>query len=253
MKWALVTGASSGIGEATAFKLAESGYSVFLLARRRDRLLKISDALFKKFPAQKFVIGAVDVNDFESVKSFVHNHTADFENLQVLVNNAGLAIGTAKVQDLNPADTAVMLNTNVKSLMDITSLLIPKMIKNQQGIVVNLGSVAGRWVYPGGAVYCATKFAVRAFSEGLRQDLHGTGVRVANIEPGMVETEFSKVRFADEQKAKQVYAGMKPLTADDIAETILWVINQPRHVNIQEVVIFPTDQSAINMVERRNS
>jgi 3-hydroxy acid dehydrogenase/malonic semialdehyde reductase len=251
MNWALVTGASSGIGHATAIKLAESGYSVFLLARRQDRLLKLSQSLATKYPKQKFEAVALDVNDFESMKLFVEKKSADLDNLDILINNAGLAVGTAKVQDLKPSDTAQMLQTNVKALIDITSLLIPKMIKNKKGFVVNLGSVAGRWVYPGGAVYCATKFAVRAFSEGLRQDVHGTGIRVANIEPGMVETEFSNVRFADEQKAKQVYAGMKPLTADDIAETILWVIKQPKHVNIQEVVIYPTDQSAIGMVERR--
>jgi 3-hydroxy acid dehydrogenase/malonic semialdehyde reductase len=251
MSWAIVTGASSGIGESVSLGLAQSGLNVFLIARRKEHLRKLAEHLQVTYPKQTFLPIELDVCDSKKLRQFVEQHSTKLAELEVLINNAGLAAGTAKVQDLQRQDLASMLDTNVKALIELTSLVLPAMIQNRRGFVVNLGSVAGKWTYSGGAVYCATKFAVRGFSEALRQDLHGTGVRVCNIEPGMVETEFSLVRFNDPEKAAQVYAGMKPLTATDIAETILWVVKQPQHVNIQEVVVFPTDQSAIGMVERR--
>lgn len=154
------------------------------------------------------------------------------------------------MQDARIADWDEMFDVNVKGLLSLTRGLLPFMIRNKSGHIVNLGSVAGRWTYPGGAVYCATKFAVRALSEGLRMDLVGTGIRVTNIEPGMVNTEFSKVRFGDQAAADKVYAGMTPLSAQDVAESILWCVQRPAHVNIQEIVIYPTDQAAIGLVHR---
>jgi NADP-dependent 3-hydroxy acid dehydrogenase YdfG len=249
MKWALITGASAGIGEATAWQLARQGFSLLLLARRRDRL----EALQRKISSElsvKVLIASVDVCDADSVEAFVKAHAAELKNLDVLVNNAGLAKGNAKLQDGRMSDWESMIETNITGLLRLTRAILPSFVANKRGHVVNLGSVAGRWVYAGGAVYCATKFAVRALSEGLRLDLMGTGIRVTNIEPGMVHTEFSRVRFEDQAKADQVYAGMKPLTAEDIAETIGWVVDRPAHVNIQELVIFPTDQASIRDVHR---
>jgi 3-hydroxy acid dehydrogenase/malonic semialdehyde reductase len=144
-----------------------------------------------------------------------------------------------------------MFDTNVKGMLYLTRAILPYMIKKKNGHIINLGSVAGHTVYPGGAVYCASKFAVRALSEGLRMDLAGTNIRVSNIEPGMVNTEFSKVRLGDQAKADQVYAGMTPLSPQDIAETILWCLQRPAHVNIQELIIYPTDQAAVGQVTRR--
>jgi len=249
-KWALITGASAGIGEATAHELAKQGFSLLLLARRKDRLEKIKKSIQDQFSVQ-VVTEAVDICDSKSVEAFVKTHAATLKAVEVLVNNAGLAIGADKLQDGKMSDWEVMFDTNVKGLLRITREILPSFVANQRGHVVNLGSVAGRWVYQGGAVYSATKFAVRALSEGMRMDLIGTGVRVTNIEPGMVNTEFSLVRWNDQAKADQVYAGMKPLTANDIAETIAWVVSRPAHVNIQELVIYPTDQASIRDVYRR--
>lgn len=249
-KWALVTGASAGIGEATALELAKQGFSVILLARRKERLEKLKTNIEEKFKVQA-IAESVDVCDNDSVESFVKTHAATLQKLEVLVNNAGLAKRADKIQSGNFSEWEQMIDTNVKGLLRLTRAILPTFVANGRGHVVNLGSVAGRWVYQGGAVYCATKFAVTALSEGMRLDLIGTGVRVTNIEPGMVNTEFSMVRWEDQAKADQVYAGMKPLTANDIAETIGWVVNRPAHVNIQELVIYPTDQASIRDVYRR--
>lgn len=247
-KCALITGASSGIGSATAELLAEEGLDLLLVARREDRLRKLKSKLEKKFKIKVHIAAA----DLRSVKGIqVIAKAKNFSMVDLLVNNAGLARGTSKLQDADPADWDEMLETNVNGLLRLTRAVLPHMIQNQRGHIVNLGSVAGRWVYPGGAVYCASKFAVRAISEGLRLDLMGTPLRVTNIEPGMVETEFSQVRFGDKERAKSVYKGMTPLSARDVAECIVWTVQRPKHVNIQEMVIFPTDQAAIQAVHRR--
>ncbi len=192
-----------------------------------------------------------DVRDSLAVEQKMKDYKTQLSGINVLINNAGLAKGTTTFQDSNPSDWNEMLDTNVVGVLNMTRLVLPFLIANQSGHIVNLGSVAGRYVYPGGAVYCATKFAVRALSEGLRMDLSGTGIRVTNIEPGMVETEFSIVRMGgDKTKADEVYKGMNPLTAHDIAETVCWCLERPAHVNIQELVIFPTDQAAIRQVHR---
>lgn len=247
---ALITGASSGIGWATAEKLAAVGCDLILLARRKERLKELSSGLAGRFNV-RITIAALDVRDRDQIDAFVRDHSKLLENTDVLVNNAGLAKGTEKLYEGKPGDWDVMLDTNVKGLLYVTRAVLPFMMKNGRGHIVNIGSVAGRWVYPGGGVYCASKFAVRALSEGLRLDVAGSGVRVTNIEPGMVETEFSEVRFENAERAKAVYKGMTPLTPTDIAETIVWCVQRPSHVNIQELVIFPTDQAAIQHVQRK--
>jgi hypothetical protein len=248
-KWALITGASAGIGEATALELSTKGFNLILVARRKDRLENLKKTLEAKGQIQ-VVMATLDVRKSEEIEQFARDHAETLQKVSVLINNAGLARGTDKVQAGKMADWDDMIDTNVKGLLAFTRAILPYFIANNHGHVINIGSVAGRWTYPGGAVYCATKFAVRAISEGLRMDLLGSQIRVTNIEPGMVETEFSKVRMQDEQKASQVYAGMKPLTAADIADTIGWVVARPAHVNIQELVIFPTDQASIRDVHR---
>lgn len=254
-KWAIITGASAGIGWATAEELAQAGYSLILIGRRADRLKELRDRLVKSFVKkeniQEFRTVQLDVTKNAQIDDFVQSEGALLGNVTVLVNNAGLAKGSEKVQAARISDWDTMIDTNIKGLLYLTRGLLPYMIKNKAGHIVNLGSVAGRLVYPGGAVYCATKFAVRAISEGLRMDLAGTNIRVTNIEPGMVQSEFSLVRFEDQEKAEKVYEGMTPLTPKDIAETILWCVQRPSHVNIQELVIYPTDQASVGQVVRR--
>lgn len=249
-KLALITGASAGIGAATALKFAQAGVGLILMARRKEKL----EALKKKCLAAgspEVHVFQLDITNTKSVDVFFENKTRHslFQKISVLVNNAGLAKGVDLFQNSNPNDWEAMFQTNVMALMRITRKTLPYLIKNQ-GHIINLGSVAGRLVYEGGAVYCATKFAVRAISEGLRMDLKQTNVRVTNIEPGMVNTEFSFVRLGNQQKADAVYEGMRPLQAEDIAETIFWCVQRPAHVNIQELIIYPTDQASVGQVVR---
>jgi len=248
-KWALITGASAGIGEATAVELSSQGYNLILVARRKERLEKLKKKIEKNQKVQ-VVTECFDLRNTKQIIQFIKKHSAQLKKLEVLINNAGLAKGSAQFQDAQVSDWDEMMDTNVKALLHLTRAILPFFIANRSGHIVNLGSVAGRWIYPGGAVYCATKYAVRAISEGLRLDLLGKNIRVTNIEPGMVQTEFSLVRFGSQKKADSVYAGMKPLTAADIAETIAWVLNRPSHVNIQELVIYPTDQASVRDVHR---
>lgn len=250
VKWALVTGASSGIGAATAMELAKKGYHLFLIARRQEKLNEIRKQILLSQPQIKIEVFKLDVSVKTQVHKFVNQFADQLKNLSILVNNAGLAKGSDAVQNGNIDDWEQMIDVNLKGLLYFTKELLPFLIANKEGHVINLGSVAGRWVYPGGAVYCATKHAVRAISEGLRMDLLGKNIRVTNIEPGMVNTEFSLVRFGDQKKADQVYDGMTPLTATDIAETIAWIIDRPNHVNVQEIVIYPTAQASVRDVYR---
>ncbi len=245
-KWALITGASSGIGAATAKKLAEHGFNLILTGRRKDRLEELAHSL----KAGEVVLANFDLLKPSEIEKFCTGHEAYLKKLDVLVNNAGLAKGSELLDQGQLKDWDVMLDTNVRALLHITRAVLPFMVARQEGHIVNMGSVAGRWVYPGGAIYCATKHAVRAFSEGLRMDLLGKNIRVTNIEPGMVNTEFSKVRFDSQAKADAVYEGMTPLSAEDIAETIVWSIARPAHVNIQEIIIYPTAQAHVGMVHR---
>lgn len=246
-RWAAVTGASAGIGEATARQLAKAGANLLLFARRQERLEKLSRSINEEFSVSVKSV-ALDVTDRQAVERWAADAK---EPIEILVNNAGLARGTDKVQEARIDDWEAMIDTNVKGLLFLTRAILPGMIERRRGHIVNIGSVAGRWVYPGGAVYCASKFAVRALSEGMRLDLSGTPIRVTNIEPGMVETEFSEVRLQSSERAKAIYKNMVPLSASDIAESIVWCLERPSHVNIQELVIFPTDQASVGVVHRR--
>ncbi len=242
-----ISGATAGIGAATARKLAMAGYALILTGRREERLQQIANELAEQTEVR---VAALDVQDAQAIRALFDAHPEWLGETTVLVNNAGLAAGTDKMQDADPADWDRMIDTNISGLLHLTRNFLPSMIAKGEGHIVNLGSVAGRQVYPGGGVYCATKFAVRALTEGLRMDLAGTGVRVTNISPGMVETEFSAVRMGNSVKAKAVYQGMTPLSAEDIADAIYWAIERPKHVNIQELVIYPTDQAGIGLVSR---
>jgi 3-hydroxy acid dehydrogenase/malonic semialdehyde reductase len=242
---AFITGATSGIGLATAEMLAQAGADLIITGRRVEKLEAIALRLASKYGIH-VVPMAFDVADRDEVEKAFAKISADLPRVSILVNNAGLALGTASLQSVDLGDVDRMVDTNVKGLLYVTRLVLPHLIKRGNAHVVNLGSVAGRWTYAGGATYSATKFAVRAISESLRLDLMGTPVRVTNIEPGMVETAFSEVRYnGDTEKAAAVYKGMTPLSANDIAETIVWCLSRPKHVNIQELVIYPVDQAAV--------
>ena len=247
----LITGATAGIGEATARIFAEAGESLLLIGRRKDRL----DALARELsPYQVEIHGfPLDVRDREQVAHFFRAEKELIRRVRVLVNNAGLAKGMAPFQDSKPEDWDQMIDTNLKGLIAITRAILPYFIEHREGHIINLGSVAGHWTYPNGNIYCATKAAVHSFSECLRMDLNGAGIRVTEISPGMVETEFSEVRLGDAERAKAVYAGFAPLSARDIAETILWCVQRPKHVNIQDLVIYPTAQASPTLVSRQTA
>lgn len=235
-KWAVITGASAGIGAATARALAGLGCNLVLGARRVERL----EALREAIEGVEVRVHALDVTSPESCAAFC----AAIERVDLLVNNAGLAKGTDPVAAGKESDWAQMLDTNVLGLLRMTRLLLPRMIEQGEGTIVNVGSVAGLEAYPGGATYCATKAGVRSISKALRHELLGTGVRVCNVEPGAVETEFSLVRFSgDEARAQAVYQGFVPLTAEDVAETIAFVASRPPHMTVEEVVLYPTAQA----------
>jgi 3-hydroxy acid dehydrogenase / malonic semialdehyde reductase len=242
----LITGASSGIGQACAEALAEHGTRLILAARRPDRLADLAGRL--DVPALPVEL---DVRDRAAVERAVAGLPAEWSAIDILVNNAGLAAGLSPVQTGDPDDWDRMVDTNVKGLLYITRAVLPGMIERRRGHVVNIGSIAGHETYPNGAVYCASKAAVDRITTGLRLDLLGTGVKVSTIDPGMVETEFSTVRFGgDEQRAGQVYAGMMPLTGGDIADAVVWVASRPDHVQVAEMIVLPSAQASATAVYR---
>ncbi len=248
----LITGASAGIGVATARAFAKQGQELLLVARREDRLRVLARALHEEFrvPVHEY---ALDVSNRDAVKSFVEEKGALLSELTVLVNNAGFAKGLSTIQDGDLGDWDAMIDTNIRGLLYLTRAVLPFFLQNKKGHVINLGSVAGRWAYPRGNVYSATKSAVAMLTQAMRLDLNGTGIRVTEIVPGMVKTDFSLVRFkGDLDKAEAVYQGMTPLTAEDIAEAILWASDRPAHVNIQEIVLYPTDQASTSVVHRKS-
>lgn len=239
-----ITGASSGIGEACARAFARAQYDIILTARREDRLLKLQAELKEAYPVQVHVF-PLDVRNPTQLKNLAESHPEIFNSVEIVINNAGLAKGLTPIQEGNPMEWDLMIDTNIKGLLYVTRLFLPQLIKNQKGHIINIGSIAGHWTYERGNVYSATKFAVRALTEAFRHDLKGTGVRVTEISPGNVETEFSLVRFEDTERAKAVYANNTPLQAEDIAESILWCAQRPAHVNIQELIIYPTEQAGV--------
>lgn len=246
----LVTGASSGIGEATAWKFAQEGHPLFLVARREDRLRSLSEEIRKKYQTAVGV-AVLDVSDRKAVDSFKQQHAAELSRTTILVNNAGLAKGLDDIQHGKIDDWEQMIDTNIKGVLYLTRAVLDGMVENRRGHIIQIGSVAGHWVYPKGNIYCATKYAVNALTQAMRMDLVGKGIRVTEISPGMVETEFSLVRLEDGEKAKKVYAGMEPLKPSDVAEAVYWVASQPPHVNIQEIVMYPTDQASPMVVHRQ--
>ena len=236
-----ITGASSGFGAACARSFAQPGNRLILTARRIDPLLALQDELSKTADIHMVPL---DVSDREAVKGAVESLPDRFRQIDVLLNNAGLALGMEPAQQVDLDDWETMVNTNIKGLMYCTHAILPGMVARNRGHIVNISSTAGAWPYPGGNVYGGTKAFVTQFSRNLRCDLLGTRVRVTCIQPGMAETEFSKVRFkGDEGKAAGVYAGTEALTAEDIAETVAWVVNRPAHVNINTLELMSIDQS----------
>jgi NADP-dependent 3-hydroxy acid dehydrogenase YdfG len=250
-RWIVVTGASSGFGAATALGFARGGDALLLGARRVDRLEAVAAEALKQGAAAARV-HPLDVSDTASVEAFARWVGQQTPALDVLVNNAGGAKGLEPVAQGRDEDWEFMLQTNVLGLLRVTRALLPLLASNPGSTIINIGSVAGRTAYEGGAAYCAAKAGELQISRALRLELCGSGVRVATVDPGLAETEFSLVRFkGDADKARKVYAGMTPLTAEDVAEAILWVANRPAHVCIDELVIKPTDQAAVYKVHRR--
>ncbi|MBD2507789.1 SDR family oxidoreductase [Nostoc sp. ATCC 53789] len=247
----LITGASSGIGTACARIFAGAGAKLILAARRLERLQQLADALVKEFGTEIHLL-QLDVRDRNAVEEAISTLPPAWSDIDILINNAGLSRGLDKLHEGSFQDWEDMIDTNVKGLLYVSRYVVPGMVSRDRGHVVNLGSIAGHQTYPGGNVYCATKAAVRAISEGLKQDLLGTRVRVTSVDPGMVETEFSEVRFhGNTERAKTVYQGVTPLTADDVADVIFFCVTRSPHVNINEVVLMPVDQASATLVNRR--
>jgi NADP-dependent 3-hydroxy acid dehydrogenase YdfG len=246
----LVTGASAGIGEATVRAFAREGARLILVARRLDRLEKLARTLKDEYGIESLTL-PLDLRKYHAIPEDMEKIPADWRAIDVLVNNAGLARGLGKLHEGDLSDWEEMIDVNVKGLLAVSRVVIPWMLERGQGHVINIGSIAGHEVYPGGNVYCATKFAVHALSRGMKMDLTGTPIRVTSIDPGLVETEFSLVRFkGDKARASQPYKGMTPLTGEDIAEAVVWSASRPAHVNIGEMIIFPTAQSSSTLTHR---
>ena len=245
-KTVLITGASSGIGEACAYAFAEEGANLILAARRVDRLDELKDKLTRQFSGElKIFVAELDVRDQGQVQSFISLIPSEFAPVEVLLNNAGLAVGTEKLHEATVDDWEKMIDTNVKGLLYMSRAVLPQMVENSRGHVINIGSIAGREPYPGGSVYCGTKHAVRAISRSLKMDLLGTNIRVSNVEPGAVETEFSLIRYkGDQDKADKVYEGLKPLIAEDIADAVLYCATCPAHVNVAELLVLANAQAS---------
>jgi len=241
----VITGASSGFGAATALRFARLGHPLYLGARRVEKLREVARRCLEA-GAPQAEVRPLDVRSKESIEAFC----AGAGTPEILLNNAGLALGRDTLDRMKDEDLLGMVETNVIGLVRVTRALLPRMIAARRGHVINLGSYAARGVYEGGAVYAATKHSVRVISETLRLELTGTNIRVTEMDPGLAETEFSVVRLGDERKAKAVYQGMEPLTAEDVADAILWVATRPPHVNIAEIVITPTAQASLTKVHR---
>jgi len=245
-----ITGASSGIGAACARVFARDGARLLLAARRIGRLEGARDEL-DRLGATRVMPLELDVRDESAVRETVEALPDDWRRVEVLVNNAGLSRGLDRLHEGSTGDWHEMIDTNVKGLLFVDRAVVPLMVERGRGVVVHIGSIAGRQVYPAGNVYCATKHAVRALTEGLRIDLQGTGVRVVSVDPGMVETEFSEIRFhGDRERAAAVYRGMTPLRADDVAEVVHFAATRPAHVTLADVLVLPTDQASATHVHR---
>lgn len=245
---ALITGATSGIGEATARLLAENNFKLILCGRREDRLKKLAEELLRFTEVQTL---SFEVRAHHQVKKAIASLPDDWKNVDVLINNAGNAHGLDPIQNGSVEDWDAMIDINVKGLLYVTKEVLPIMVERNSGHIINIGSIAGKEVYANGNVYCASKYAVDAVTKGMRIDLNAHGIKVTAIHPGLVETEFSLVRFkGDEERAAAVYKGLTPLKGSDIADLILFIITRPTHVMIADLVVFPTAQASATVVKR---
>jgi len=248
---ALITGASSGIGEATALTLANHGFNTILVGRRKDRLEALKASIEQNFPVQAYV-ATVDVRDKQAVQDMVNALPLAWRSVQVLINNAGLAWGLSAIDQGQLEHWDTMIDTNIKGLLYVTKFVTPLLVENGNGHIVNIGSIAGKEVYANGNVYCATKHAVDALSRSMRLDLSHYPIKVSAIHPGAVETEFSLVRFdGDAERAANVYKGFENLVAQDIADAIWFMLSRPKHVNINEMTIMPTAQPMAGVIHRQ--
>jgi serine 3-dehydrogenase len=247
----LITGASSGIGLACAERFAELGAHLVLIARRKSRLEDLADRLSSQHKIEVH-IDTLDVRERSAVEKWVSELSSPWDGIDVLVNNAGLARGLSPLHKGSVEDWEEMIDTNVKGLLYITRVVVKKMVERGTGHVINIGSIAGHEVYAGGSVYCASKHAVAAINRGLAIDTLGTGVRVSSVDPGLVETEFSVVRFhGDQERADGVYTGMQPLTGADVADAVAYCATRPPHANVREMILMPSAQAAATQVHRK--
>lgn len=248
-KTALITGATSGIGRATAHEFAKHGINLILCGRRQERLDTIKNALEKSTDVQ---VLNFDVRDKDATFNAIQSLPEQFKTIDILINNAGNAHGLDPIQTGNIEDWDAMMDINVKGLLYVSKAIIPQMTERQSGHIINIGSSAGKEVYPKGNVYCASKHAVLAITEGMRIDLNPYGIKVSGINPGLVETEFSQVRFKGDANANDVYKGYKALQPEDIAEIIYFAVSRPAHVNIADLLVFPTAQASSTIVKKGN-
>lgn len=249
-KIVLITGATSGIGLGCARKFAENGDKVILTGRNEQRLTEIRKELTDQ--GAEVLTLAFDVRDREKAKKYIDDLPEEWKQIDVLVNNAGLALGLEPEYEGNLDDWETMIDTNIKGLLLMTRLIVPGMVERNSGHIINIGSVAGDAAYAGGNVYCATKAAVKALTDGLRIDVANTAIRVTNLKPGLVETNFSNIRFrGDTERASKLYTGIKPLTGDDIADVAVYAANAPEHVQIAEVLILATHQASGSVIVRK--
>ncbi|WP_298262851.1 SDR family NAD(P)-dependent oxidoreductase [uncultured Lutibacter sp.] len=247
-KTAFITGATSGIGKATAEIFAKNNMNLILCGRRQDRLNELKEQLGK---LTKVITLQFDVRDKEAIFKAINSLPTEFKTIDILINNAGNAHGLSTLQDGNMDDWDAMIDINVKGLLYVSKAILPQMVERNQGFVINIGSIAGKEVYPNGNVYCASKYAVNALNKAMRLDLNKHNIRVAAIHPGAVETEFSEVRFkGDAERAKNVYAGYKALQPEDIAEIIYFVVTRPAHVNIEDLIVYPTAQASATILHK---
>ncbi len=247
----LITGASSGIGRACAVSFAKEGADLILCGRNKQRLDEIASSISKEYSV-KILPLIFDITNAQAVEECLADLPPEWQNIDGLINNAGMALGYDKLYSGNIQQWDQVIDTNIKSVVYMTRFIVPNMVKRNQGHIINIGSISSRTTYQGGSVYCATKFAVRALNDTLRMDLHGTPIRVTLVDPGMVKTNFFDVRLqGDQNKVDELFAGMNPLLPEDVADALVYCFTRPAHVSIHEINIMPTDQTAAHMIYRQ--